>query len=396
MWRTEIERLKPGDVIGRTIHNERGDILLRKGTVVNSRYIENLSQKGYSRVWVQDEDTADIIVEQIISDRLRSEASRFMHDFAESMNKAAERIGASAKLADLSSAVKSDEFGKIVAGEIEIRELNEIVDNITEEVFDTRVLFGLETVRSHDNHTFLHSIDVTAVAVVLGRRVLRSPEGIRQLAVGSILHDCGKVFIERDLLNKPGKLTAEEFESMKQHPQLGYQVMRSLQEHAVLANHVAYQHHERQDGKGYPRGLRGLNTVVRASRDRRRVPGRIILVAEIASVANVYDALSSDQPYRKGLPTEKVVDTLQEMAGPALNSKLVELFLALVPLFPVGAEVTVSNGDWAGYRGIVTKVPTTELNRPVVRLLHNNKRDRIKPFELDLAAEQDVRIASVQ
>src|SRR5207248_9711826 len=105
-----------------------------------------------------------------------------------------------------------------------------------------------------------------------------------------------------------------------------------------LANHVAYQHHEKQDGSGYPRGMRGVN---RIARDVVR-GDRMLLIAEIAAVADVYDALSSDRPYRPGMTPEQIVETIRQMAGPHLNREIVQQVLAILPVFPVGLEVRIT------------------------------------------------------
>lgn len=198
------------------------------------------------------------------------------------------------------------------------------------------------------------------------------------------------MFIDPKVLNKPGKLTPQELELIKKHPTLGYQLLRSIQKDEFLANHVAYQHHERQDGTGYPRGLHGVNRVAReATRG-----DRILLIGEIAAVADVYDALSSDRPYRPGMSPEQIVETMRQMSGPHLNREIVQQFLAILPVFPVGLDVRITQGRLKGYRGVVARVNPSAMDRPIVRLLYDNAGRRIASFEFDLLREKTAALAA--
>jgi HD-GYP domain-containing protein (c-di-GMP phosphodiesterase class II) len=247
----------------------------------------------------------------------------------------------------------------------------------------------MTALKTHDNYTFCHSVDVTITAIMLGKKLYFDRPALRQLALGCLLHDTGKMFIEPALLTKPGKLTPNEFELIKKHPTLGYQLLRSIQKHEFLANHVAYQHHERQDGTGYPRGMRGVN---RVARDAVR-GDRILLIAEIAAVADVYDALSSDRPYRPGMTAEQIVEQMRKMAGPHLNKEIVQHFLSILPVFPVGLEVRITQGRLKGYRGVVARVHPRAMDRPVVRVLYDDRDHRVQAFDYDLLKEKGAAVA---
>jgi HD-GYP domain-containing protein (c-di-GMP phosphodiesterase class II) len=162
-------------------------------------------------------------------------------------------------------------------------------------------------------------------------------------------------------------------------------MLRLLQPRRFLANHIAYQHHERQDGSGYPLGLAGTNRIardVRAAEDRR-----MLLIAEIAAVADVYDALISDRPYRPAHSRDEAIAILRRMAGPHLNREVVRRFLTAVPGFSLGIDVTITSGRLAGYRGVVIRLSTRTPDRPVVRLTQDPAGRRIHPVEVDLARE---------
>jgi HD-GYP domain-containing protein (c-di-GMP phosphodiesterase class II) len=258
-------------------------------------------------------------------------------------------------------------------------------------VLDSATLSGMTALKTHDNYTFCHSVDVTITAIMLGKKLYFDRPALRQLALGCLLHDTGKMFIEPAILNKPGKLTPAEFELIKKHPTLGYQLLRSIQKNEFLANHVAYQHHERQDGSGYPRGLRGVN---RVARDAVR-GDRILLIAEIAAVADVYDAMSSDRPYRPGMSAEQIVEQMRQMAGPHLNREIVQHFLSILPVYPVGLEVRITQGRLKGYRGVVARIHPRAMDRPVVRILYDDRENRVHAFDYDLLKEKGAALAGM-
>lgn len=391
MRRVAVSTLTPGAMLGRTLYNERGDQLLKKGAVLTDRYIDILREKGYLFVHVVDEDTADIDVEDIVSEHVRATATKSIYRFLEVIDRAAEDLR-DENPDDLAAALGSPGFRRLARAETVCEQLYGVVESIIDEVLDAPVLTGVSAIKTHDNYTFCHSVDVTITAIMIGKRFYFDRAALRQLALGCIMHDAGKIFIDLAILNKPGKLEPEEYELIKQHPTLGYQLLKSIQKDEFLANYVAYQHHERQDGLGYPRSLRGTN---RISRDRLAGDGRMLFIAEIAAVADVYDALGSDRPYRAGMPPDRIVQTLRGMTGTHLNREILNHFLTILPVFPVGIDVQVRFGRYRGYRGIVARLNQRAMDRPIVRLLYDDRHRRIKPIEVDLLKERDVQIAAI-
>ena len=141
------------------------------------------------------------------------------------------------------------------------------IDSMLDELKGRSVLAGLNSIKAHDSYTFQHSIDVTIMGLVLARTLNWERWRLRAFGVGCILHDLGKLFIDAAILNKPGKLTDDEFKQIKAHPAVGYDLIKALATGlGVLAPHVALQHHERQDGTGYPRGSRGRTRWARTGR----------------------------------------------------------------------------------------------------------------------------------
>jgi HD-GYP domain-containing protein (c-di-GMP phosphodiesterase class II) len=388
MRRIPLSAVEVGAELGKTLYNERGDVLLRKGAELTERYLDLLRERGFASVYIQDEDTADIVIDDIVSEHVRVNATKNIYRFHKVIENAAKDIN---KLPPerMAAAFNSSAFRRAARGEAQ-EAIYAIVESIIDEVMGAATLSGLTAVKTHDNYTFCHSIDVTVTAIMLGRKLFFDRPALRQLALGCMLHDTGKIFIDAKLLNKPGRLTPEEYELIKQHPITGFKLLQSIQKDEFLANHVAYQHHERQDGNGYPRGLHGNNRVQRGAGRG----DRILLIAEIAAVADIYDALSSDRPYRAALGPAEIVEALRGMAGAQLNRDIVGQFLSIVPLYPVGLEVRVSQGKYNGYTGVVARINTRAMDRPIARILRDDRGRRIDAFDWDMTTDRGATLVA--
>lgn len=172
----------------------------------------------------------------------------------------------------------------------------------------------LATLNAKDNYTAGHSVRVADYATRIGEGIGLPEHELNDLRESSLFHDIGKIGIAETILNKPGKFTDDEYELMKKHPVIGAEIVSStehLQEHAIVIRH----HHERIDGNGYPDGLKG---------------DAIPLASKILAVADTFDALTSDRPYRKGIPEEKALEIIKEVKGSQLDNEVVLFFLKVV------------------------------------------------------------------
>lgn len=392
MRRLLVHNIAPGQVLARAIYNERGDILLNAGVPVTDRFIRLLDARGVQTVLVREPDEEDVEPEDIVSERVRVAALSNVHKIYEVASKAtADLQGKSpdqvVRLLQQPSAVGSS--GEAVLYE----QLYRSVESIIDEVMTADNLPGLNSLKSYDNYTFCHSVDVAITALLLGKKLFFSRDQLKALGVGCILHDIGKIFVNHDVLVKTGKLSDDEFEMMKKHPTLGYELLRNQMKGDALPKHVALQHHERQDGTGYPRGLHGGNRVARDARARFDT-GRMVLIAEVAAVADVYDALASDRPYRAGLPPEKIVGIMQDMRETHLNAEVLDTFLSVFPQYPAGVDLVVTGGRYEGFRGVVLATNKRATDRPRIRLTVDGRGARLSaPLELDLSEEGETTIS---
>jgi HD-GYP domain-containing protein (c-di-GMP phosphodiesterase class II) len=391
MIQLSLDDVREGMRLGIAVRDPDGRILLGPGVVLNLTYISQLRQRGFWAVWIEDSDTQDIPYEENLSEATRVAATTAIREtFAMTTHEARELKSASIK--EIRAMLKNPGFQKIFQRHPVIEALMGQVDRVVEEIMGRELLTGLNSIRSHDTYTYHHCLDMSVTGIMIGRQLGLTSDRLKGLAVGSILHDIGKIFVDDGILNKGGPLTPQEFKRMKDHTVLGYILLKDNLRLGILPPHVAYQHHERQDGSGYPRGLTGANKILRG---REYTPGRITLMGEIAAIADFYDACISDRPYRKGFPPDQVWQMIRERAGTHFNREIVEVFLTTQPVFPLGIQVVVTEGRHKGYKGVVARMDRHALERPVVRLLTDPSGERIEPFEIDIAKDGEIQIRGI-
>ena len=266
-----------------------------------------------------------------------------------------------------------------------LHSLEQGVEQLIEEILDSGAGQSLESLKSHNSYTFEHSVDVAVTATLLGHLAGLQRRELTMLALGGLLHDLGKTFIDLAILDKAGPLNLEERAEIGRHPRMGFELVKRMPVRSILPAHIALQHHERQDGTGYPNGLQGANRVERRTAERMD-PRHMLLFAEICAVADVHSALASDRPYRPALPPERLHEVLRGMAGAHLNADLVRLLQSSVPVFTVGRWVELVGGPYNGWRGVVTAVGASGLDPPAVRLhLSASGEGARSPIEVDVA-----------
>ncbi len=390
MRRVFINSVTPDMRLGRAILGPRGELLLAAGLTLTGGHLSLLRERGFLFLYVEDGHTDDIELFEILSHEVRAKTVRAIEKVQTFLARAAERMDISS-LAATRGSLQGRTFALVTRKLQDLYDLSDAAAALVEEVVLPNTMLGLSIIWVHDDVTFGHSLGVAVTAVMIGKLVGMGHADLCALATGAMLHDAGKVFIDRKVLDKPAKLSPEEMDQIREHPALGYEVLKQLYGPGILFNHVPYQHHERQDGSGYPRGLFGTNQL--PSPGGRRPVGRILPIAEISAVADVYDALNSDRPYRPALPAEQIIEILEEMSGTALNSAVLGRFLGAVAPYPVGSEIVVHGGDVDGFKGIVVRQNASDPLRPIVRLFHDAKGDLVPQFEVDLLAQSAIGIA---
>ena len=230
-----------------------------------------------------------------------------------------------------------------------------IIDGLAKLVTQDRTsLMALTALKKYDNYTFTHMVNVSALAMAQARALNVDGTLLREFGFAALMHDIGKVNTPLEVLNKPDKLTKDEFDVMKQHVVDGAHILRRTPEMPALAPIVAFEHHLKQDLSGYPEniGSRKLN-----------------LCTMIVSIADVFDALRSNRPYRQGLATNRIRAIMGEQGNPAFNQPLLKRFVNLMGLFPVSNLVRLTTDELA----VVSAEHPTDPFRPQVKIIQDAK-----------------------
>lgn len=379
--------------VGQDIYDEHNRLLLGRGAAVKGPYISRLKKMGLPALYVQNDDTKDIVAVDVIKPAARTRAISNLTTTFNAVTKSVEGFRASS-LKEAHEQVRSKRFMDTFKTSSKDGGLEQIVgdvDTLIDQLMEKDVIAGLNSIKVHDNYTFQHSIDVSIMGILLARKIGWDKERLKAFGVGCILHDIGKIFIEKEILIKPGKLTDREYKVMKAHPVMGYQLVKTIAPSlGYLVPHVAFQHHERQDGSGYPRGIKGNNKI------GENAPNSIHDFGAVAAVADIYDAMTSDRPYRSGWPPDRVVDMIRGLSGTHLNSRVVDIFLRTVAPHPVGTCIKMLCGPNEGFEGVVVDVDDHKIDRPQIRLLTDTSGERVEPINIDLREEEDLEIMSIR
>jgi putative nucleotidyltransferase with HDIG domain len=255
-----------------------------------------------------------------------------------------------------------------------------MIDGLAQAVAQNRTaLLALTTLKNYDNYTFTHMVNVSILTMGQARGLGIDGPLLREFGLAALMHDIGKVRTPLEVLNKPEKLTDEEFAIMKRHVVDGAEILRMTPDVPALAPVVAFEHHLRVDGSGYPSG------VSRSS---------LNIGTMLCSIADVYDAMRSQRHYQKAFPTDRILAVLKRNDGTQFDQHLVRRFVQLIGIYPVGNLVRLNTGETA----VVKNVYAPDPYRPHVRVLIDREGRRLDlPYELNLweASEDPQRPSSV-
>lgn len=229
-------------------------------------------------------------------------------------------------------------------------------------------LMGLCKLRDADDYTYSHSVNVAVLAMMFARYMNFSHAIQHSVGMAGLFHDLGKAMVPIELINAPRQLTDEEFAILRKHPRLGYEHVKKTPGFTQDVLLGIYDHHERFNGSGYPRGISG---------DTISLTGRIL------AMADVYDALSSRRPYKAAMLPHKVLGIMYQMRDEDFYPGFMEHFIRMLGIYPVGSIVQLDSGDIGVVSGTTQGKPT----KPRVLLLHDAEQNSIQPREVDTCKE---------
>lgn len=340
---TRTRQLKPGMVIDQSVIDKKGRALIVKGATLDDFQIDGLLRLGVSGIYTRDgeaeeEDLSAIQIPDSVKRVVEKERveDRAKIKISEDVKK---RVGEGIQyLYSNSDTQKFSETANNIAGELQAAiETNEAI------------AVDIGALKVSDEYTFKHSVDVAAMAMIIGKKHGLSDQEVREIGIAGLLHDVGKSKIPGEILNKPARLTDDEFEVMKQHSVYGYHILKEKDQFSQSIMMGVLQHHEKINGTGYPLGITG---------DKMHVYAKII------SLADIYDALVTERSYKKGFSQRDAVEMIMAMTA-ELDIDAMKSFLGSVILYPVDSIVSLSNGEKAK---VVSNNPEYILRPTVVGL----------------------------
>jgi len=364
-------------VLGKSIYQTGNQLLLGAGFRINSFVIEKLVEKGYSHVYIMEEGTDDVIPEDIISDEVRLQAQRKITDKVVKLEEAF-------KFRDLTRNKIIDSLDNGTLKDLNITYgLRKLIEEIMAEIAEAGAKFlNTMMVKSKDTYFVDHAINTTVIGIILGKKYKYTKSELSTLALGCFLHDIGKIII--DQMNGNGDRGNGD-QLYKEHPTFGYLVLKNDNYISPMETQIVNQHHENQDGTGFPIGLQGQNLPPVKS-EQRETKGHIFRLAEVCMVANAYDNLVINPLGEEKLTPQEVLKKMMGDAGKIYNKDIVQTLSQVIAVFPVGSYVRVVNivdPSLIGSYGVVAKVNKDDISKPIIIITTNKYKKKIKPIMID-------------
>lgn len=320
----DINDARPGMIVGKPVYNENGAVLVNYKVKLTENLIERMKGKGLPGVYIDDALSADITIEDLISDELQIKAS-------------------------------------VALRQLDIDVALDVADQITKELSENgEISLNLISLRTSSDYTYKHSLNVAVLSVITGMGIGLKRSMLKELSAAGLLHDIGKVNIPPEILDKEGPLSEEEFEVIKKHSEYGYQ---KIKDNVLITSKIkmgVYSHHENINGTGYPLGLVGR---------------QIYMFAKIIHISDVYDALISERTYKHAHSPIEAIEFLKANSGAMFEPAYVKAFLNYIPIYPKGRSVYLNTGEEA----IVTENRRRHTMRPVIRMMDGTDIDLSKP-----------------
>ncbi len=334
----DIETVEPGQILGKTIFSSNGTVLLSTGVHLTVYMISTLKRIGVTTIYIDNPLYRDISIDEVISDETKRVVIHQMSEMFESLRS-----------------------GKTFSS----KAVGQTVDDMLDDVMRNQsILVHLSDIRTADNAMFLHAMNVCMMSSLLGLNMGLNMIQLKELAVGALLHDIGK-------LNAP-----EVQEGRMHHAWRGFDLLKNKREYSLLIAHVAFQHHEAIDGTGVPRGLKGEE---------------IHTYAKIVAVANTYDNFIYNSSDERPLLPHEACERLSAMSGTLLDHEVLVQFMRIISIYPNGISVKLSNRQ----TGVVVGQHRGLPGRPIVRVIDKEGDDAISYKEIDLAQHPTVFIETV-
>ncbi len=256
--------------------------------------------------------------------------------------------------------------------DIDIDAVRKVIKDVVDSIIrNPDALICMTQLKARDEYTAQHSLNVCILALTMGRHIGMDVDSLNMLGTGALLHDIGKLKTPLEILNKPAKLNDEEFTLMKRHPQEGHAILAKLSGMPNIITDIALSHHEREGGQGYPNGTTGEHT---------------LLWTKLVSIVDVYDAITSDRCYHKGMSPTEALTRLYGWRGTDFSPELIEQFIQCLGIFPIGSIVELNTAEVAI---VITNEPLKRLQPKIEIIMDQDKNPVYSPRIVDLADQDE-------
>lgn len=342
-----MQYAQPGMELSMDLYDSYGNVILPKGTRLTMDNVATLGRMGGGEMFFEDRRVDDVPVTPLMPARLEGNTARKLHE-----------------LLDQATAIlKSNESSQKINTNPTEKALFSMVEQLFPVVIGEVNATGCFSLKDYN---YVHPVQVAGLSILMGRRCGYKEADLADLGMAALLENIGYVVLPPGMMDEPTSLTSIEKHEVHQHPQYGYQILSDYAHVAPQITKTVLEHHERQDGSGYPRGLKGSD---------------ISPHAQILAVTDTYYALVSRRPHRQSYLPHEAIEFIMAYSGELFDPELARLFTKLVPLYPTGVMVNLNTGE----KGIISDANPGFIGRPIVRICYDKHLQELKkPYDMDL------------
>ncbi|MGX8795619.1 HD-GYP domain-containing protein [Fusibacter sp. JL298sf-3] len=332
-----IERLEIGEKLAKPIYDNKCNLLLAKDCVLTQNYLKRLKEANIQCAYIDDALTQDLIMEEVIPDELKIRSVSTVKNAFESLAK--------------------NQGNVYTLGNCEA--IKQTVDTMLQLIYENHsTLYCMTELMGTDMYTYYHSAEVAILSMMVARSMGLNNTFVEKIGIGAMLHDVGKMKVDATLLNKREPLTEAEWLLMKEHPKVGYEMLKDATNISPISRQIVLLHHEKLDGSGYPHGF-----------ENAEIP----IAVRVVTMCDIFNAVTTNRSYKQRMNADMALELLRAETVYELDREVLHHLLKVVNIYPVGTFVELSDGREA----VVIEENKLIQTRPKVQVVENRQRQDV-------------------